>query len=547
MTVKNNIFLFIITIVLLMTFIPLTICSGGGEYEIRYDDGGFEAYFWWINPSYGYMIAVKFTPPEKPSKLLKALFYINNPSQFKVRVFDENRWSLLDASANPTRNGWYTVDLSDFNIIVKGDFYIALEYISGSSNPRLGGDTSRPDGRSYWVSPGDGWVPVKEIAETKGEQWWNVDFGIRAVVTPVIPVTIDFNPRVGSVVVDGTTYNADKLPLELYYTPGSTFTVQIVSEIVSASTGTRYVFNGWSDGSKEASRRLTVSRELRLTGYWKKQYLLSVSSEHGSVSGGGWYDEEAAASISISETEVPGRRQGERFIFVGWGGDIQSATPSASVRMNSPKTVYARWKTQYYLTVESNYGNPQGEGWYDAGHTASFKVAPSVDHHNSTRRIFLFWSGDSQANSTESSIAMNSPKRVTANWKKQYYVGASSSLSGFIGGNNWYDEGSKVTIRLNETAIGFPIQDVFDHFEGCGAQDKIIGDGILEVYVDCPKHIIAIWRKEYTQLIILIVVISIVVVMTALLWKRKSGQKIEKTYPTYGLPSPPAMLFLQYL
>ncbi|MEM2550202.1 MAG: hypothetical protein QW689_07300 [Nitrososphaerota archaeon] len=260
----------------------------------------------------------------------------------------------------------------------------------------------------------------------------------------------------------------------------------------------------------------------------EKQFLLTIISEHSSPLGGGWYEEGSSASISLLNTEVSGSHAGERFVFTGWSGDIQSTNPSVSIKMDSPKTVHANWKTQYYLDVESVYGNLRGEGWYDVGEIAYFEVDDIVDHGNGTRRVFSSWSGDARTIDQKGSVVMDSPKKVTANWKKQYYVKVSSQLPRFTGGNYWYDEGSTVTIRLEKPVLGFIVQDVFDHFEGYGPRDRVIGNGVLEVYVDSPKEIRIVWRKDYTQLIALLIALFILIVGVMLIVKRKRISVVEK-------------------
>lgn len=445
-----------------------------GEYEIKYDDGNFEARFRWVTVSRGRMLAVRFTPSDTPVRLEKARFYIDSsPNPFIVRVFDNNRNSLLEKSVQPDSKGWFTVELSGFNIILNGDFYIAMESDpSASENPYLGGDDTNPNDRSYWVSPNEGWVLTKDEAREIGISWWNVDFGIRAVVLPVNSIEIDLNPKVGSVVVDGTTYDAYRLPVTLYFPRGSTHAIRISREVVQMDGGTRYVFNGWSDGPTEPSRSITVSSNLMITGLWKKQYLLNVTSEQGSPTGGGWYDEGSTASMFLPSTIEPGSRMNERFVFTGWSGDVQSTSTSASINMNGPKRVYA-------------------------------------------------------------------------NWKKQYYIRVFSQLSSFNVESDWYDEGSTLTVRLKETTMGFLIQDVFDHFEGVGPRDTIIGNGVLHVYVDGPKEIVAVWKKDYTQLIIVVAVLLVLVIGIAVLkMLKKKPEKKEAHYPPPPQPPPPPLPYM---
>lgn len=516
-----------ITIAIFITLfylgITLSTCFGEiEEHEIKYDDGAFERIFKWSLPRRGYMLAVRFTPRETPSKLFKVSFYIKEPNPFIIRVFDDTRKSLFEKSAWPTQEGWFIVDLSGFNIIVNGDFYIALESNpAASNNPWLGGDISNPDGRSYWVSPEEGWQTVEDVAREKGDTDYNADFGIRVTLVPIDSIVIDFSPRMGYIIVNNTTYSSNKLPITLDYLRGSVLTVKVDQEVIWVSNTTRFVFAGWNDGSREKVRQITVSRGLRLTGFWKKQFLLTIISKHLSSPGGGWYDEGDTANISLPNTEILGGYPGEKMVFTGWSGDIQSIDSSISIMMDRPKIIYANWKTQYLLNIESGYGNPRGGGWYDEGTTAYFEVDGLVDHDNGTRRIFLSWLGDIETTGPKGSIFMNSPKRIIAKWKKQYYVKASSQFSSFTGGNGWYDEGDTITIRLKETVVGFIIRDVFDHFEGIGSRDRIIENGVLEIYVDSPKEIKAIWRKDYTQLAILLIFLFICIAAVMLVIKRK--------------------------
>jgi uncharacterized repeat protein (TIGR02543 family) len=72
----------------------------------------------------------------------------------------------------------------------------------------------------------------------------------------------------------------------------------------------------------------------------------------------------------------------------------------------------------YYLTVVSDYGDPQGEGWYDSGSTATFSVTSPVG--TIARHFFTGWGGDSTATTPTVNILMDEPKTVTANWRTDY-------------------------------------------------------------------------------------------------------------------------------
>lgn len=266
-----------------------------------------------------------------------------------------------------------TADLSGLNIEMRGDFYVAVEGDpTARFSPMIGADTSNPDeGRSWWIWPG-GWISASEFARLEKNPALNVDFGIRVVVALPHSLTIDSNPRIGSLVVDGTNYATTQLPLSFTWIQGSSHILHVPSEVIQVSEDTRFVFVGWSDGSKENPRTVTVTKEMRLTALWKKQFLLTIVSEYGSPKGGGWYDEGASAIISIgTPVEIS---SGTRAVFRGWAGDVSSSETTITIVMNSPKKVTALWKLQHLLTIDSGGGLVSGGGWYDAGSIASIKA-----------------------------------------------------------------------------------------------------------------------------------------------------------------------------
>jgi hypothetical protein len=85
---------------------------------------------------------------------------------------------------------------------------------------------------------------------------------------------------------------------------------------------------------------------------YSQQYYLTVSSNQGSVSGGGWYD--AGSTAQISASTPPSPSYGISMVFNGWQGDVQSSSQSTTVLMDGPKSVTATWGTDptvLYVTV----------------------------------------------------------------------------------------------------------------------------------------------------------------------------------------------------
>ncbi len=151
-----------------------------------------------------------------------------------------------------------------------------------------------------------------------------------------------------------------------------------------------------------------------VTAFGVPEYFrLRINSLLGNTTGGDFYPVNSTAHISV---DAPlSVSEGVRYVFAGWTGDFVSDAITATFLMDSSKTLSANWKLQYYLTVDSPYGSPTGEGWYDANSTAFFSVNPTdgfvIQNH------FLYWVDDSTSSDVASSILMDSPKKVTAVWE----------------------------------------------------------------------------------------------------------------------------------
>jgi hypothetical protein len=207
-------------------------------------------------------------------------------------------------------------------------------------------------------------------------------------------------------VLDNKTYSST--PPELIWAPGSVHDLTVLASVDSGS-GTRYVFTSWNDGDTSVSR--TVSKGGVYTANYKAQHELTIESAYSAPEGEGWYDAGSTATISVTSIEEPTTRH----IFTGWSGDFSGAAEVASVTMDSPKAIRANWRTDYLLAIESTYGEPEGEGWYESGSTVTISVTPSEGML--IRHIFTGWSGDFSGDAATASVTVDSPKVITANWR----------------------------------------------------------------------------------------------------------------------------------
>jgi len=179
-------------IVLLAVTSSIATVYSEEEIEIKYDDGSAESVRYWLSEGLGGMFAVNFTPPYNPCLLTKARFYIlgvgKYPVPIKVRVLDSSKHDMLSTlEVTATSNGWYTVDLAQYEITIEGNFYIGFGQ-TVTSKPALGFDENYPHGRSWFVYKDGDWVSSKVesiVSGLFGMGYPDGNFMIRAVVQPI--------------------------------------------------------------------------------------------------------------------------------------------------------------------------------------------------------------------------------------------------------------------------------------------------------------------------------------------------------------------------
>lgn len=221
--------------------------------------------------------------------------------------------------------------------------------------------------------------------------------------------------------VNGTTYSTDASgEARIEIDKLGTYTVQIISPY-PLGAGTRTVFTKWGDGVTLNPRIIVISENLTLTAAYKTQHYLSIKTDPlgiATISGEGWCDSGASITTGTASATVAGAT-GTQYVFLEWAiDDVSQPSNPVSIVMNAPHRAVAKYKTQYYLTVRSDYGNPQGERWWDAGSTATFSVTSPVGI--GIQQVFTGWSGDSTVTTTTATIVINGPKTVSANWRTDY-------------------------------------------------------------------------------------------------------------------------------
>jgi len=200
-----------------------------------------------------------------------------------------------------------------------------------------------------------------------------------------------------------------------WYKDGTTTSFSATQNITLPDA--KHYFTGWSGDftGTSSSGSLVINAPKTVTANWRNEYLLSLTSAYGNPVGAGWYKEGDTATFSVASYM---ETSDTKHYFTGWSGDYSGTSSSASLIMNGPNKVTANWRHEYLLTINSDYGQPTGAGWYKEGEKANISVEPTqgfIIRHN-----FTGWSGDLNDTQSSSGINMNSPKVIQANWQTDY-------------------------------------------------------------------------------------------------------------------------------
>jgi hypothetical protein len=131
-----------------------------------------------------------------------------------------------------------------------------------------------------------------------------------------------------------------------WYDAGSTVTIT-VQPTVELGNETRAVFTGWNGTTPTPTGTVVMNTPTFVAAQWKLQYMIHINSTYGKPQGAGWYDAGAVAQVSIQPQVEQGNRT--RKIFDGWSGDYSGSDTALAVKVDSPKSLTARWTTEYLL------------------------------------------------------------------------------------------------------------------------------------------------------------------------------------------------------
>ena len=337
-----------------------------------------------------------------------------------------------------------------------------------------------------------------------------------ATIPGTLIIRTPFSNQQGIVTIDTQVFTTDPAgEVKLSVQPGTTKIVTVVPQVQQTAiipgvpSGVQQVFSRWSDLNTANQRRVTMpdtdNANVTLAAIYNTQYFLQLSSEFGVPIGGGWHV--ASSVVSISVDSPVSESNGRRKAFSKWTGDISSDLNPATFDMNSPKLIKAIWSDQFELSIATQYGSPNGGGWYDIGTTVNINVQPIVDAEKGKRFVFIKWSDGVESSEPSIDVKVDRPISLTIVWMTQFFVFVESAY-GEIDGADWYDAEANVTLsitpvlyadRSNGTTFTFDpgnnngTRFIFDSWDGSSSSSN---PEILFVMNE-PKEFVAEWRNQY--------------------------------------------------
>ncbi len=259
-----------------------------------------------------------------------------------------------------------------------GSVVIKIDALNGYSNTVSLSATGLPSGVTYAFSPSSGkptFSSTLTLSASQSAATGTFTITINGIGTDgktktttlaltipkqtnyqlIVAVKDQFNSPVKgiTVTIDSTSFGTDTNGQVTVQVPKGTHTIAIQSSYLQSS-GTRYVFEKWSDGITTNPRTVTVNSAVTYTALEKKQHYLTMqtspSSSAGTVSpSSNWYDSGKQVTISASASS------GYKFDkWSGTGSGSYSGTGNpATVTVNAPITETASFQKAYTVTVKT--------------------------------------------------------------------------------------------------------------------------------------------------------------------------------------------------
>jgi len=405
--------------------------------ELHYDDGSSEFGFY---ASENAIAANKFSVSSR-YKVMKVSFYIlGGSNDVIVHVLDHNFNSIFSKEVRtPSQDGWFTIDISDSDIIVDGEFYVGWQF-KYAAPPWLGVDSSPPHHKSSVIGwEGSIWSDYPKddedylirvlVCEQHYLRWdWYDPDGKKATSYTYIfpdPEDSEYGIRAWSYWAiknnypqnhPGTwqikTYYYDKAEKELLT---EIFHISRLSSSISCDLSSSTITRG--DAVKISGSISPSHSDVQITIYYS------------SDGGNSWNELTKVTSKSDGSYSYEWQPEsaGTYQIKAYWSGDVNHDEATSSIRtltVNNPLAYTIKFDTSPRVpsmtidgTTYSSSQLPRSFSW-EQGSTHTFNVSSLVSGETSIRYVFTSWNDEST--STSRTITVSADATYTATYIVQY-------------------------------------------------------------------------------------------------------------------------------
>ena len=195
-----------------------------------------------------------------------------------------------------------------------------------------------------------------------------------------------------------------------------------------------------SDGINTASATFTVVVSITITSNPTGSGYVTVDSNL--VATPAIFNWALGSSHTLQANSPVSGGTGIQYIYTSWS-DSGSQTHSYTVP-SSPQTITATFKTQYRLSISTNFGTttPTTGTWYDVGSTVTITAAPPTVG-SGEQYLWNGWTGSGSgsysgiSNPALNAVTMNGPVTETASYTHQYQLtfaqsGLTSDATGTV-------------------------------------------------------------------------------------------------------------------
>ena len=305
--------------------------------------------------------------------------------------------------------------------------------------------------------------------------------------------------------VDGLSYLSSQLPVSFTWSIG-THHEFVWSSVVNDGPGTRHQWQSSSGLSSAQSGTIVALADGSIVASYSSEYLITVTSAHGSPSPApsSWVNagDDFTASVTSPAETVPEDHQWACTGYVLDGGLLIEGTSCTIMGVDAAHTIEFQWQQQFWvafsqigvgsdftgtvMTVDSQgYGNSGHAGWYGLGATITFSYgSPLVVIANGKQHVLT-------GLDTPSPLTVSVAQTVTGTYDTQYYLTVVSAYD-TPGGEGWYMAETTATATLEQANV--EISGTQHVFIGWTINGVPVGTSLSQtVWMDAPKIAVANW------------------------------------------------------